>query len=70
LRRVFWCLDAVYVNVKGILSVESGYSNGQLRQPSYEQVCSGNTGHAEVVKLEFDPQIISLREYWRSFCDP
>jgi peptide-methionine (S)-S-oxide reductase len=63
----FWCLDAVYVNVKGILSVESGYSNGQLRQPSYEQVCSGNTGHAEVVKLEFDPQIISLREILEIF---
>ncbi|MBP9905877.1 MAG: peptide-methionine (S)-S-oxide reductase MsrA [Rhodoferax sp.] len=63
----FWCLDAVYANVKGIVSVESGYSNGQLRQPSYEQVCSGNTGHAEVVKLEFDPQIISLREILEIF---
>lgn len=63
----FWCLDAVYVNVQGVLLVESGYSNGTVVRPSYEQVCGGNTGHAEVVKLEFDPQVISVREILEIF---
>ena len=63
----FWCLDAVYAKVKGILAVESGYSNGQVVSPSYEQVCTGRTGHAEVVKLVFDPSQISLREILEIF---
>jgi len=63
----FWCTEAVYVKVKGILDVESGYSNGQVVQPSYEQVCTGRTGHAEVVKLMFDPAQISLREILEIF---
>jgi len=63
----FWCLDAVYAKVKGILAVESGYSNGQVLHPSYEQVCTGRTGHAEVVKLVFDPSQISLREILEIF---
>jgi len=63
----FWCLDAVYAKVKGIQSVESGYSNGQVLQPTYEQVCTGTTGHAEVVKLTFDPSLISLREILEIF---
>jgi len=63
----FWCLEAVYVNVKGVLDVESGYSNGQVPQPTYEQVCTGRTGHAEVVKLVFDPAQISLREILEIF---
>jgi peptide-methionine (S)-S-oxide reductase len=58
----FWCTEAVYVRVRGVLDVESGYSNGQLENPSYEQVCSGNTGHNEVVRLRFDPAQISLRQ--------
>lgn len=58
----FWCLEAVYLRVRGVLSVESGYCNGRTVQPSYEQVCSGDTGHAEVVRLRFDPAQISLRE--------
>lgn len=58
----FWCLEAVYEQVDGVLSVESGYSNGTLRQPRYEQVCSGRTGHAEVVQIRFDPQRVSLRD--------
>jgi peptide-methionine (S)-S-oxide reductase len=58
----FWCTDAVYVRVRGVLDVESGYSNGQLENPSYEQVCSGDTGHNEVVRLSFDPAQISLRQ--------
>lgn len=57
----FWCTEAVYVQVKGVLDVESGYSNGQALNPTYEQVCSGMTGHNEVVKLVFDPQVISTR---------
>ena len=57
----FWCTEAVFVQVKGVLDVESGYSNGQTRNPTYEQVCSGTTGHNEVVKLVYDPQVISAR---------
>lgn len=63
----FWCTEAVYVRVKGVLDVESGYCNGQLPQPSYEDVCSGLSGHNEVVKLVFDPQQISLREMLEVF---
>ena len=58
----FWCTEAVFVLVKGIVDVESGYCNGQTVQPSYEQVCSGRSGHAEVVQLVYDPQQISLRD--------
>ncbi|WP_137895852.1 peptide-methionine (S)-S-oxide reductase MsrA [Ramlibacter sp. 2FC] len=63
----FWCTEAVYVRVKGVLDVESGYSNGHVERPSYEQVCSGSTGHAEVVKLVYDPGQISLREILEIF---
>ena len=63
----FWCLEAVYLQVRGVLSVESGYSNGQTERPSYEQVCQGVTGHAEVVKLAFDPSQVSLRELLEVF---
>jgi peptide-methionine (S)-S-oxide reductase len=58
----FWCTEAVFVQVRGITDVESGYSNGHVPQPSYEQVCTGNTGHNEVVRLEFDPAVITLRD--------
>lgn len=58
----FWCLEAVFVAARGVLDVESGYSNGHVQRPTYEQVCTGQTGHAEVVKLVFDPAQISLRE--------
>ncbi len=57
----FWCTEAVFVQVKGVLDVESGYCNGKTLNPTYEQVCSGMTGHNEVVKLVYDPQIISIR---------
>ena len=57
----FWCTEAVFVQVKGVLDVESGYCNGKTLNPTYEQVCSGLTGHYEVVKLIYDPKIISLR---------
>lgn len=63
----FWCTEAVYVKVKGVTDVESGYCNGQVVQPTYEQICTGRTGHAEVVKLVFDPAQISLREILEIF---
>ena len=63
----FWCTEAVYVGVKGVLDVESGYCNGHSVQPSYEQVCSGSTGHNEVVKLVYDPAQISTREILEIF---
>jgi peptide-methionine (S)-S-oxide reductase len=58
----FWCTEAVYVRVRGVLDVESGYCNGHVQRPSYEQVCSGTTGHNEVVRLTFDPAQISLQQ--------
>ena len=63
----FWCTEAVFDRVQGVLDVESGYSNGETVKPSYEQVCTGRTGHAEVVKLVFDPAQISLREILEIF---
>ncbi|MDR6537166.1 peptide-methionine (S)-S-oxide reductase MsrA [Variovorax soli] len=63
----FWCTEAVFDRVQGVLDVESGYSNGETVNPSYEQVCTGRTGHAEVVKLVFDPAQISLREILEIF---
>jgi len=63
----FWCLEAVYELVQGVVAVESGYSNGRSERPSYEQVCSGETGHAEVVRVEFDAARISLREILEIF---
>ena len=58
----FWCLEAVFLEVKGVLSVESGYCGGTLADPLYEEVCSGRTGHAEAVRIEFDPGQIAYRE--------
>jgi peptide-methionine (S)-S-oxide reductase len=63
----FWCTEAVFEQVQGVLSVESGYCNGHVPQPSYEQVCEGTTGHAEVVRVRFDPQQVSLRELLEIF---
>ena len=63
----FWCLDAVYVKVRGVVDVESGYSNGQTARPSYEEVCTGRTGCNEVVKLSYDPADITLREILEIF---
>ena len=57
----FWCLEAVYEMVDGVTAVESGYSNGHVSNPSYEQVCGGDTGHVEVVRVSFDADRISLR---------
>jgi peptide-methionine (S)-S-oxide reductase len=63
----FWCLEAVYLEVRGVTRVESGYMGGQQPDPSYEQVCAGTTGHAEVVRVEFDPQQISYRDILEVF---
>jgi peptide-methionine (S)-S-oxide reductase len=63
----FWCLEAVYDEVKGVLSVDSGYANGHVPNPSYRDVCNGNTGHAEVVQVRFDPSVISLRDILNIF---
>lgn len=63
----FWCTEAVFDRVQGVVDVESGYSNGQVMNPSYEQVCTGRTGHAEVVKVRFDPAVITLREILEIF---
>jgi peptide-methionine (S)-S-oxide reductase len=63
----FWCTEAVFVNVRGITNVESGYSNGQAARPSYEDVCTGRTGCNEVVQLTFDPAQITLREILEIF---
>jgi peptide-methionine (S)-S-oxide reductase len=63
----FWCTEAIYVEVKGVLDVESGYSNGHATNPSYEQVCTGTTGHNEVVRLVYDPAVISTREILEIF---
>lgn len=63
----FWCLEAVYQELKGVRHVESGYTGGHVPYPTYEQVCDGTTGHAEVVRLEFDPEVISYREILEIF---
>jgi peptide-methionine (S)-S-oxide reductase len=63
----FWCLEAVFEQLKGVDRVESGYSGGVVDAPSYEQVCRGTTGHAEVVRLTFDPHVISFEEILEVF---
>jgi peptide-methionine (S)-S-oxide reductase len=63
----FWCLEAVYEELAGVVDVESGYAGGQVAAPTYEQVCGGRTGHAEVVRIEFDPARISYREILEVF---
>ncbi len=63
----FWCLEAVYQELKGITLVESGYSGGHVVDPVYEQVCDGNTGHAEVVRVHFDPAQVSYRDILEIF---
>ena len=63
----FWCLDATFEQVEGIASVVSGYAGGSRPNPTYEAVCSGTTGHAEVVQLTFDPSVITFREILEIF---
>jgi len=63
----FWCTEAVFDRVRGVIDVQSGYSNGHAQNPTYEQVCTGRTGHAEVVRVQFDDTVISLREILEIF---
>src|SRR5688572_11102719 len=57
----FWCTESVFAGLKGVMSVVPGYTGGQVAQPTYEQVCSQNTGHIEVVRVEFDPDVLSYQ---------
>ncbi len=66
----FWCIEAVFQSLKGVQSVVSGYTGGQVENPTYEQICTGTTGHAEVAQITFDPAVISFEEilyvFWRT----
>ncbi len=63
----FWCTEAVFQRLKGVEKVESGYSGGDVENPTYEQVCSGNTGHAEAIQIAFDPSVISFEKLLEVF---
>jgi len=63
----FWCLEAVYLDLKGVERVVSGYAGGHVANPGYQHVCTGETGHAEVVQIDFDPQVISYRDLLQIF---
>lgn len=63
----FWCLEAVYDEIKGVHSVESGYAGGHVDKPTYREVCNGDTGHAEVVQVHFDPNVVSYRDLLNVF---
>ena len=63
----FWCLEAVYDEVKGVQGVESGYAGGHVDNPSYRAVCNGDTGHAEVIQVHFDPKVVSYRDLLNVF---
>lgn len=66
----FWCVEAVFQRIDGVLSVKPGYAGGDIKNPTYKQICTGNTGHAEVAKIEFDPKKITysqiLNVFWQS----
>ena len=63
----FWCLEAVFDGMKGVASVQSGYMGGRIASPTYEQICGGDTGHAEVVRVTFDPTVVSFKELLEVF---
>jgi peptide-methionine (S)-S-oxide reductase len=63
----FWCLEAVYRELRGVTRVQSGYAGGRMPNPSYEMVCTGTTGHAEVTQITFDPEVVSFRELLEIF---
>jgi len=63
----FWCLEAVFDDIKGVTGVESGYAGGHVDNPTYRQVCNGDTGHAEVVQVHFDPNVVSYRDLLNVF---
>jgi peptide-methionine (S)-S-oxide reductase len=66
----FWCTEAIFLNVNGVEKVESGYAGGKVKNPTYKEVCSGLTGHAEVIQLTYDPKVISYEElleiFWKT----
>ena len=66
----FWCVEAVFQRIEGVLSVKPGYAGGDIKNPTYKQICTGKTGHAEVAKIEFDPEKITysqiLNVFWQS----
>lgn len=63
----FWCTEAIFTSLKGVETVESGYSGGKTKNPTYQEVCTGETGHAEVIQITFDPKVISFRELLEVF---
>ncbi len=63
----FWCTEAIFASLKGVISATSGYSGGNIKNPSYKEVCNGNTGHAEVVQIIFDPSIITFKDLLEAF---
>lgn len=63
----FWCLEAAYERIRGVETIVSGYAGGHVTDPSYQDVCTGNTGHAEVVRVTFDPEVVSFRDILRVF---
>lgn len=63
----FWCVEAIFSSLKGVNNVTSGYSGGTVKNPSYKEVCTGKTGHAEVCQIEFDPNVISYKELLEIF---
>ena len=63
----FWCTEAVFQRLKGVISVKPGYAGGSVEHPSYEEVCSGETGHAEVACIEFNPAVISFEDLLKVF---
>jgi len=66
----FWCIEAVFEELQGVESVESGYTGGSIEDPTYKQICTGTTGHAEVAKITFNPEVVSFREvlevFWKT----
>lgn len=63
----FWCLEPIFAGLKGVEKVESGYSGGKVKNPGYREICTGNTGHAEVVQVTFDPGVIGYQELLEIF---
>lgn len=63
----FWCIEAIFQDLQGVVSVESGYTGGRVTNPTYREICSGTTGHAEVIRVTFDPAIITYREILEIF---
>ncbi len=63
----FWCLEAVFKRLRGVVNVEPGYAGGSIKNPAYREVCTGRTGHAEVVRINFDPSLISYEDLLRVF---